>query len=112
MNDGIKSHDAGQGIIRQLQSQHISLRESNLRIELLSLFQHSLGKVQSKDGDARLVQIAGYVTGTATDITYPANPRCFSSKTIQKRAVERLTLKFIEDMARVLIRNPVIAVPN
>jgi hypothetical protein len=113
IHDGVERGDAGECRIRDIQREHVSFAEANIRIQPLRFLDHTWRKVQPEQrGNARVAQIPGDVPGAAAYVANIAAPRDLGGEAIEQLAVERLVSKFIRDALRVIARDVVVAFAN
>jgi hypothetical protein len=93
---------------RQVKSQHVSFPEGNVRVELSSLFYHSLRNIQTENGCTRIAQVAGNMTGTTAHVAYFSTLPDFSGETIEQFPVKGLVLKLMEKVASILVRESIV----
>ena len=76
------------------------------------LLQHSRRKIQTENGCVDIAQVSGDLTGPTAPVTYFASSHNFSGKAIEQFSVKRLVLKFVENSACILVREPIITFTN
>src|SRR5687768_4724859 len=68
MNDGVKANDAGQRCFFELEVEHIAALELDVGMKATSLLDHLRRKIDAAHGHAAILQIAGDVSGPASEL--------------------------------------------
>ena len=109
VNDGIESDDGRPGTIFDVEREHVAQAEFNSGIELASLLEHSLGKVEAEHIHATVVEVAGDVARAAAEVANRAGSLDAGGEMVEQLPIQRFARQFVVNATNVFFGEVIVA---